>query len=81
MNNYRKAIICKYLPCANTKPSRLKAYDLDGNSVTVPFHRPGMQSGSSEPYEYAARKFMEKYEWKGEIRGGYTKEGMVFVFI
>jgi len=30
-----KAILTKFIPCTNTKPTRIKAYTEGGNNITV----------------------------------------------
>ena len=67
-----KAIYVKYLGPTNTKPSRWKAYDGDGNSVTI-----------SHSYESAGENgngicavvaLLRKMEWRGVwvVGGGGT---------
>ena len=74
-----KAITVKYLGPTNHKGSRLKAYDLDGNSITIPFDY-GLSD--YDLYASAATAFINKMKWevKGFIGGG-VKEGMVFVLL
>ncbi len=73
-----KAITTKYLPATNTntKGSRIKAFDCDGNQVTIPY--PHELSGE-DCYRLAAVKLSEKMEWSwGELVGGGIKNGYVF---
>ena len=72
-----KAIEVKYLPATNVRGSRIKAYDLDGNQVTISY--PHELSGD-DVYRAAAEELCKKMNWKGSIEGGGTKNGMVFVF-
>jgi len=72
-----KAIIAKYLGATNSKGSRIKAFDCDGNSVTIPY--PHELSGE-DVYKRAAIKLCEKMKWDTELLGGGIKEGYVFVF-
>lgn len=73
-----KAITVKYLPPTNTKGSRLKAYDMDGNSATVSYDH-----GQSKELRYtdAARVLCRKMGWEGELAGGGVRNGYVFVFV
>lgn len=70
-----KAIETKYLPCTNTKGSRIKAY-CEAGSVTIPY--PHELSGADVHAE-AAKKLILKLGWTGAWRVGGTTEGFVFV--
>ena len=72
-----KAISTKYIGPTNFKGSRIKAYDCDNNHVTISY--PHELSGE-DVYRKAAEALRDKMEWKGELIGGGTKEGYVFVF-
>ena len=73
-----KAITVKYLGPTNFKGSRLKAYDLDGHQVTIPYDY-GLSD--YDLYAKAAFALVNKMEWSTKgLKGGGTKEGMVFVF-
>jgi hypothetical protein len=72
-----KAITVKYLSPTNTKGTRVKASDGDGNSVILP---KDYALDSYEMAQKAAVRLCEKMDWHGVIEGGYTKDGMVFVF-
>lgn len=72
-----KAIITKYLPATNTKPSRIKAFDSDNNSVTIPFPD---NLENEACYKLAAVKLAEKMNWSTDLLGGGVKDGYVFVF-
>jgi hypothetical protein len=72
-----KAILTKYLPCTNTRGSRIKAYDQDNNNVTIPY--PHELSGE-EVYKKAALVLCNKMGWDTRIIGGGIKNGYVFVF-
>lgn len=75
-----KAITCKYLPPTNTKPSRIKAYDMDNNQVTINYQSADSSSGDTyRVYERAARALCDKMGWNIEIVGGGIKDGYVFV--
>jgi hypothetical protein len=73
-----KAIRTRYLPATNTKPSRIKADDYCGNSVTISF--PYEFSGE-EAFKSAAIALCEKMGWSKELIGGGTDTGYVFCFI
>ena len=74
-----KAIQTKYLGPTNFKGSRIKAYDCDNNQITIPY--PYDISWEEDKHKKAAMAFMEKMGWTGEIKGGSTKTGYVFVFV
>lgn len=75
---YNKTIVVKYLSPTNTKGCRLKALDVNGNSITIGY-----------PYEYsgiraarvAAEKLMSKMNWKGTLVEGILKGAYVFIII
>ena len=73
-----KAIETKYLSPTTTCGSRIKATDNDGNSVTMPYD---CELNSYENHRLAAIELCRKMNWKGNISGGYTKKGMVWVFV
>ncbi len=72
-----KAISTKYISPTDFKGSRIKAYDCDNNSVTIPY--PYELSGE-DVHRKAAEALRDKMNWTGELIGGSTKEGYVFVF-
>lgn len=71
-----KAITTKYIGPTNCKGSRIKATDGD-NSVTISYPH---EINSEQAHMKAAQTFMEKIGWMGEMMGGHTKSGMVFIF-
>lgn len=73
-----KAIITKYLPCTDTRGSRIKASDEDGNSVTIPY--PHELSGE-EKHRAAADALCKKMGWTGKMIAGSLKNNYVFVFV
>jgi hypothetical protein len=76
-----KAILTKYLGPTNTKPSRVKAYDTDNNSVTVSFSYPGCDSANDyENHKRAAIHLCRKMKWSEDLIGGGIKDGYAFVF-
>lgn len=72
-----KAILTKYMGPGNVRGSRIKAYDCDGNSVTIPYPH---QLRSEDGHKKAAQSLCDKMKWTGELIGGRTKDGMAFVF-
>jgi hypothetical protein len=68
-----KAITAKYIPATNTKPARVKASDMDNNTVTISFD-------SQDSYKHAAIALCQKMNWHGTLTGGGIKDGSVFVF-
>ncbi len=73
-----KAIIVKYLGPTNSLGSRLKASDMDGNSVVVPRDH---SLGHDELRIDAAKKLCKKMGWKGTLAHGFLKNDYVFVFV
>ena len=75
-----KTISTKYLEATETMPARIKAYDMDGNSVTLSrWARPDLDGEAL--YLRVAKTLRDKMGWKGHLVGGGTKEGYVFCFI
>ena len=74
-----KAITTKYLGPTDCRGSRIKAYDEDGNSVTIPYpyHLPLGEA----MHRAAADALCEKRDWTGNLAGGGVKGGYVFVFV
>ena len=73
-----KAILTKYMGPRNVRGSRIKAYDADGNSATIPYPH---QLRSEDGHHKAAQSLCDKMGWKGDLIGGGTKDGMAFVFV
>ena len=73
-----KAILTKYHGATNTKGSRVSASDCDGNRVTITWQG----EFDTEPnHRAAADALCAKMGWVGgEMAGGFTKDGMAFVF-
>jgi hypothetical protein len=76
-----KAISTKILLATNTKPKRLKAFDCDGNSVIISEGEVSGSLHSEDTNKFLAQKLADKMGWPGELVGGWTKEGYVFVFL
>jgi len=72
-----KAILTKYIPCSNTRGSRIKAYDCDKNSVTIPY--PHELSGE-DVYRLAAVRLCQKMGWDTDLIGGGLANGYAFCF-
>lgn len=74
-----KAIIVKYLSPTHTKGARLKAYDMDGNSLIVPYDH-AAERGVSE--RRVAEELCDEMGWHGKetLVEGAIAEGAVFVF-
>lgn len=72
-----KAIVVKHLPHTGTRPSRYKASDLDGNSVTIS----SSSTTTDYPEQEAAQALCAKMNWSGSLAGGETKRDHVFVFV
>jgi hypothetical protein len=80
-----KAITVKYIPATNPKDTRLKAFDVDGNQVTVSRNQWPNLDGQ-ELCHQAAIALCYKMDWtsgfgKGAgLVGGAVKNGYVFCF-
>lgn len=73
-----KTIQTKYIGSSNVRGARIKAFDCDGNSVTIPY--PHELSGE-DVHRKAAEALRDKMQWDGELIGGSIKSGYVFVFV
>lgn len=77
-----QAIQTKFLPCTNTKPSRIKAW-CDAGSLTLSYAH---EFEESDAHAYVAKKLSEKLGWTGkyysELIGGSLpgNNGYCFVF-
>lgn len=72
-----KAITTKYICATNYRGSRIKAFDSDGNSVTISYDSELSYEG---PYAKAAIALCKKMGWTGKLVSGGTKDGYVFCF-
>jgi hypothetical protein len=72
-----KAIVTKFLPCTDTKGSRIKASAEGVKSVTIPY--PHELSGEA-CHEAAALALCEKYGWNFPLVGGGLPDGTGFAF-
>ena len=73
-----KAILTKYLGPTNTKPSRMKAIEPDGNYIVINWNH---ELSQYENHERAAKELMKKMNWDNDIIGGVLKNNYVFVMI
>ena len=72
-----KAIETRYIGPTNFKGARIKADDGDGNTLTISY--PYELSGE-DVHRKAAEGLRDKMHWTGDLLGGSTKRGYVFVF-
>tara|TARA_R110002020_G_scaffold304558_1_gene520334 strand:+ start:242 stop:718 length:477 start_codon:yes stop_codon:yes gene_type:complete len=77
-----QTIKTKILPATDTLPTRIRAsqacWEGKTNTVTISAHPAGL--GSDDAHRYAASQLMDKLNWFGTMKGGSTREGMIFVF-
>jgi hypothetical protein len=73
-----KTIFTKYIGPSNTRGSRVKAYDEDGNQATVSYNQ---AVDDEEAHIEAVRALCDKMNWHGPMVSGGTKQGFVFVFL
>jgi protein involved in temperature-dependent protein secretion len=71
-----KAIITKWIPATDTKPTRISASDGDGNKIVIP-----CTYGDTDPSDEAVKALCAKMEWHGKLAKGWTPLGNVYVFI
>jgi hypothetical protein len=71
-----QTINVKYLSATNTKGARIKA-SCEGGSVTI---SRSYSDNVEADYMAAAKALKDKLGWAGDMVGGHTKDGMVFVF-
>ena len=72
-----KAITTKFLGATNTKGSRIKAYDSDGNQKTIGYDH-ALNPGKA--HKKAAIALCKKMGWPDDLVGGGVKEGYVWCF-
>lgn len=70
------AIVTKYLGPTNTRGSRISA-SANGHKSVVPYDD---SKNGDKNYANAAITLCLKMGWKGELIGGGTDDGYVFVF-
>ena len=71
-----KAIKVKYLPATNHRPSRLKASDSNGHSVTAGFDHFYNDGGSLQ----VAQALCSKMNWSTDLVGGVYGDSDYYVF-
>lgn len=72
------AIITTYVPCTNTKPSRIKADAGDGRKVFVSYDN----EGSNEKAHFrAVQTLCRKFDWHGVMVPGGTDKGYAWTFL
>ena len=72
-----KAIETRFIGPTNTKGSRYKATDCDGNSVTLPTD---YALDSEQNHRKVAEALRDKMNWQGRLLAGATRTGYAFVF-
>ena len=75
-----KAITVRFYGPSYSKGSRYRAFDMDGNQVTIAADH-SLSWTNGERYEQAAKALCEKMGWPGQLVGGAIKDGWVFVFV
>lgn len=85
------AIETRFLPCTNTKPTRIVAETCNGQRLVMSASKAedlsesggrGRDSGTGEKAQAAvAQALADKMGWPGKLVGGGTKRGMCFVFV
>jgi hypothetical protein len=78
-----QTIETRYLPDTNTRPRRITAKQSGGGpqAKQVTISRDSAPDDDNEAHGFAARTLAEKIGWHGELIGGHTREGMVWVFV
>lgn len=73
-----QSIITKYIPCTNTRGSRIKAETASGLSVTIPY--PHEYSGADCHFQ-AVKELLKKQglKWSNEWYCSSLKNGYVFI--
>lgn len=72
-----KTIQTRYLGPTNTRRSRIKVSDEDGNTMTLPYDD---SLNSNDIHKNAAVALCKKMDWIGTLHGGHCKAGMCWVF-
>ena len=71
-----KAILCRWLPCTNTKPARITATANGGNRIVI-----AADGTIDQAYAAAAVALCQKLGWKGPLlHGGLPDGSECFVF-
>lgn len=72
-----KAISTKYRGPTNSRGPRVYASDGNGNRASIPYPH---ELSEIAVHAAAAVALCQKMKWSGELIGGYTRDGCVFVF-
>ena len=83
-----KAILTKFYGPTNTKPARIKAYDMDGNKNWISWDEAAAMSGQGfreaaadeRTHRYAAMQLFYAMGWNGTLIAGAINGGYAFVF-
>ena len=76
------AIETKYLGPTNYRPSRIKAYTCNGQTLTMSYSTADAANKSTEEaHRVVAEALRDKAGWTGKLIGGGTCKGYVFVFV
>jgi len=73
-----QAIETKCIGPTNHQGKRVKASNQFNKSVTIGYDY-GLEDDAN--HQVAARAFMRKMGWRGEMHGGSTRNGMAWVFV
>ena len=73
-----KAIRTRYLSPTNFKGGRIKASDGDGNFITLSYDH---SLDTAENHEKTAHTLCSKMDWTGELKGGWFRSEMYWVFV
>lgn len=65
----------RYLGATNVRGARIKATDIDRNTITTPYDASKTRERN---YVLAALAFCKKMKWTGYIMPGYIRDGMIF---
>ena len=73
-----KAISTTYKGATDTLPGRLIAREPDGKRLTMPYPD---DMDTEDAHRAAAEALRDRLGWTGELIGGWTGQGYVFVFV
>ena len=75
------AIETKYLGPTNYRPSRIKAYTCNGQKLTISYSEADAANGTpAQAHKVVAEALRDKAGWEGDLIGGGTSKGYVWVF-
>lgn len=72
-----QTITTKYHGPTNTKGARISATTTGGKRIYIPFD---YEHDDTHNHAAAAQALRDEQNWAGEMVGGHTKTGMVWVF-